>query len=103
MTRRDYLQNSGLIAAGVTFLPHSVFAAVKASPQSDPLSVDKLAIYQIVVPNQASPIEQQAAEKLQHYLAETSHKNLTIKKEADYRSGPVFLIGQTPIREIAEY
>jgi hypothetical protein len=95
INRRDYLKHSGLIAAGFTFLPHSVLAAVKGSPQSDPLSIDKLAAYQIVVPDQASPIEQQAAEKLQHYLDEASHKNLAIKKEADYRSGPAFFIGQT--------
>ena len=95
ITRRDVLKHSGSIVAGFTLLPHSVLAAFKASPQGDPLSVDKLASYQIVVPDQASAVEQQAAERLQHYLAEASRKNLVIKKEADYRSDPAFFIGQT--------
>jgi hypothetical protein len=95
ITRRDYLKHSSLIAAGFTFLPHSVLAAIKGSPQIDSLIIDKLADYKIIMPDQANPIEQQAAEKLQHYLAETSHKNLAIKKEADYPSGPAFFIGQT--------
>ncbi len=59
------------------------------------MSIGKLAGYQIIVPDQANPVEQQAAEKLQHYLNEISHKNLVLKKEADYRSGPAFFIGQT--------
>ena len=95
ITRRNVVKHSGLITAGLTFLPHSALAAFKASPQGDPLSIDKLAAYQIVVSDQESAVEQQAAEKLQYYLAEASHKNLVIKKEAEYRSSPAFFIGQT--------
>jgi len=95
ITRLDFLKNSGLIAAGFTFLPHSLLATVKKPEESEEVSIRKLAGYQIIVPDQASPVEQQAAEKLQHYLAELSHKDLVLKKEGDYRSGPAFFIGQT--------
>jgi hypothetical protein len=95
MTRHDFLKHSGLVAAGFTFLPHSVLAAIQTSQQSDQVSIDKLASYQIVVTDQASPVDQQAAEKLQHCLAEASHKNLVVKKEGDYRAGPAFFIGRT--------
>src|SRR6185437_8529759 len=95
MTRLDFLKHSGFIAAGVTFLPHSVLATVKKNQESYEVSIGKLAGYQIIVPDQANQIDQQAAEKLQHYLTEISRKNLVIKKEGDYRSGPAFFIGQT--------
>jgi hypothetical protein len=95
ITRLDFLKHSGLIATGFTFLPHSVLAAAKKSQASDEASVEKLAEYQIVVPDQANPVEQQAAEKLQHYVTEMSRKTLILKKEGDYRSGPAFFIGQT--------
>src|SRR5215472_6955873 len=95
MTRLDFLKHSGFIAAGFTFLPHSVLAKVDQSQRSDEVSVSKLAEYAIVVPDQANPVEQQAAEKLQHYLAEVSRKNVALKREADYSGGPAFFIGQT--------
>jgi len=63
MTRLDFLKRSGSIAAGFTFLPHSVLAAAGKSQASDEVSVIKLAEYQIVVPDQANPLEQQAAQK----------------------------------------
>jgi len=95
VTRRDVLKHSGLIAAGFTFLPHSLLAMVTTSERSDEVSISKLGGYQIVVPDQTSLVEQQAAEKLQHSLAEFSRKNLMVKKEKDYRGGPAFFIGQT--------
>jgi hypothetical protein len=82
-----------LLAAGFTFLPQSALAAVKKSENE--VSVRKLAEYQIIVPDQANPVERQAAEKLQHYLTEMLHKTLALKNERGYRSGPAFFIGQT--------
>jgi len=95
MTRLDFLRNSGLLAAGFTFLPHTAWAATSDVRLGHSISLAKLAEYQIVAPDQASPVEQQAAERLQHYLAEITGKSPVVKKEADYRSGPSFFIGQT--------
>jgi hypothetical protein len=95
MTRLEFLKHSGLMAAGFTFLPHSLMATVNGSLEGDRVSAAKLAEYQIVVPDQVSPAEQQAAEKLQHYLAEILHKSVPIKKEEAYQDGPAFFIGQT--------
>jgi len=95
ITRHDFLKHSGLIVAGFTFLPHSVVAAVKKSQESDQVSIGMLAEYQIVVPDQANPIERRAAGKLQYYLAEVSRKSLVVKGEGDYLGGPAFFIGQT--------
>src|SRR5690242_9478119 len=94
MTRLDFLRNSGLLAAGFTFLPHTAWAATSDVRLGHSISLAKLAEYQIVAPDQASPVEQQAAERLQHYLAEITGKSPVVKKEADYRSGPSFFIGQ---------
>src|SRR5271163_2753689 len=94
ITRLDFLKRSGLAAAGLTCVPHSVFAAAGKSPENDEVSVKKLAGYQIIVPDQANPVEQQAAEKLRHYIHELSHTDMALTKEEDYRSGPAFFIGQ---------
>jgi hypothetical protein len=95
ITRPDFLKRFGLAATGLTFLPHSVLAAAGKSSENDEVSVRKLARYQIIVPDQANPVEQQAAEKLQHYINELSHTDMALTKEEDYRSGPAFFIGQT--------
>jgi len=95
MTRLDFLKYSGLMTAGFTFLPHAAWATVNTPQGGYPVSIDKLAEYQIVVPDQANPVEQQAAEKLQHYVTEMSRKNMVVKKEGEYRSGPAFFLGQT--------
>jgi hypothetical protein len=95
ITRFDFLKSSGLIAAGFTFLPHTAWAMVKEFPEDMQVSVGELAEYQIVVPDQTNPVEQQAAEKLRHYLTAILHKELAIRKEGDYRSGPAFFVGQT--------
>jgi hypothetical protein len=43
ITRLDFLKHSGLLAAGVTFLPHSVLATVKKPQESNEVSIGKLA------------------------------------------------------------
>jgi hypothetical protein len=95
LTRLDFLKRSSLAAAGLTFMPHSVLAAAGKSPENDKVSVGTPARYQIVTPDQASPVELQAAGKLQHYIHELSHTDVAPKKEQDYRSGPAFFIGKT--------
>ena len=78
--RRSFLKHSGLIAAGFPFLPHSVLAAITQSSESEEVSITELARYQILVPDQASPVELQAAQKLQHYINEISGKELAAKE-----------------------
>lgn len=93
MTRHDFLRHSFHVAAGLTFLPHSALASL--TKESNQLSIGKVAEYQIILPDQVSPTEQQAAKKLQHYFAEISRKDLVLRKEEEYRGGPAFFIGQT--------
>src|ERR1700722_14207837 len=95
ITRLDFLKHSGLAAAGLTFVPHSVLASAGNSSENDEVRIRKLAGYRIIAPAQATPVEQQAAEKLQHYINELSHTDMALTKEEDYRSGPAFFIGQT--------
>jgi hypothetical protein len=92
MTRLDFLKRSSMLAAGLPLLPHSLAALVKTG---SPVSMKELAAYQIVVPDQTTPLEQQAAEKLQLYLSEMSHGKLVLIKEADHQHAPAFFIGQT--------
>ena len=87
LTRHDFLKRSGLIAAGAAFRPHSILAAAADSSENKEVSTRKLAGYQIIVPDQSTLAEQQAAEKLQHYINELVHTAPVIKKEQDFRSG----------------
>ena len=83
------------MTAGFAFLPRTAWTELNAPEGVHQISSDKLAEYQIVVPNQVNPIEQQAADKLRHYVAEILHKSLILKREEDYHSGSAFFIGQT--------
>ena len=84
-----------MAAAGFTVIPNSILAAAKGSGQSKAVSFKKLASYQIVVPDQATAVEQETADKLQHYIAQLTHQDLPQRKEAEYRSGAAFFIGRT--------
>ncbi|HEU4636569.1 MAG TPA: DUF4838 domain-containing protein [Edaphobacter sp.] len=95
MTRHDFLKNSGLLAAGLTFLPNVAWSATGTAQAGHAVSIARLAEYKIVLPDQASTVEQQAAERLQHYLSQITRKEAAITKESDDRSGPAFFIGQT--------
>ena len=101
MMRRGALSLAGLslpegvFAVGSGLLPGSALAEVAGSPKMGEVSAAKLAGYQIVVPDEASPVEQKAAERLQHYLSGILGKDLVLRKEAEYRKGAAFFIGQT--------
>jgi hypothetical protein len=95
ITRLDFIKRSGLIAAGLTLLPHSALGSVTKSEENNELSIGKLAEYQIIVPEHANPLEQQAGDKLQHYLTKLLSKQLAVRKEGEYAGGPAFFIGQT--------
>ena len=83
LTRLVFLKRSGLIAGGLTFLPHSVLAAAEQSLETDEVSIRKLAEYQIIVPDQTNPVEQQAAEKLQQYVNVLVHTELALSSSED--------------------
>src|SRR5579862_490601 len=92
LTRLDFLKRSGLITAGLTLLPHSLSAAASSSAETTPVSIRELAGYQIVVPDHTTALEQQAAERLQHYVSQLAPGELVLNKEADYRRGPAFFL-----------
>lgn len=100
MTRLEFLERSGWLAAGFTLLPHSLRGAGQKALETRTVSSSRLGSYEIVVPDNASPIESQAAEKLQHYLAQVSPNKLEIRKEGAYHGGgPAFFIGRTRYAE----
>lgn len=102
MTRLDFLRGSGWLSAGFTFLPRAAWAALNTSEGVHQIRSDRLAEYQIVVPDQASPVEQQAADKLRHYVSEVLRKRLVLKREGDYRDGSAFFIGQTRYAKVQD-
>jgi len=52
ITRFDFLKNSGLIAAGFTFLPHTMRAMLKEPQENMQVNANDLTAYQIIVPAQ---------------------------------------------------
>ncbi len=98
ISRRELLRGSALVAvgsslAGVTTPLHALSDALLATGKT--VTTERLAKYQIVVPTEPDAVEQQAAEKLQHYLQQMLSKSLPITKESEYHSGPAIFLGHT--------
>jgi hypothetical protein len=95
ISRHDFLKNAGLLAAGATVMPDAFLSAMEGAQAGVTISRANLASYSIVVPDDATATDQHAVEELQHYLAQSSQVTLTVKKEAEHRSGPAFFVGLT--------
>jgi hypothetical protein len=97
ISRRELLRGGALIAAGssLTGLTMPMSALTDAILTGRTVTIEQLAKYQIVVPAEPDAVEQQAAEKLQHYLQKILGKPLPITKELEYRGGPAVSLGHT--------
>jgi hypothetical protein len=89
LSRSDFLKTSGLLAAGMSFLPGFVRALEGRRSSAGP------ADYAIVVPQEASTIEKQAAGQLQQYLSQLLAKPVTIVGENDFKGRQAIYLGQT--------
>ena len=74
ISRLTFLKNTGIVAAGLTFLPDLLSAALKDSLLGRQVAVDGILDYQIIIPLRAELIEKEAALALQQYLSKLSKK-----------------------------
>lgn len=85
ISRKTFLKTSGLFAAGMTFLPGFINAAVTG------LSGD----ITIVLPSRANETENRAATALQKYLAPKNGKAIAIAQEDAFKGKSAIYIGAT--------
>lgn len=101
LSRADFLKTSGLAIGGIATLSH--YAC-----QGDVNSLKKLMIegqtnYTIVIPNQPSAIEQEAAEVLSNILSKISTPSLKISNESNFQGKNAIFIGNTAKAETIKH
>ncbi len=95
MSRGAFLKTSGMVAAGISPLPASLMSTIKNNSLAGQLYINGIAGYAIVIPAQATAVEQEAASQLQHYLFGMSKVNLPVVAESDYTGKTAIYLGQT--------
>ncbi|MFA6947278.1 MAG: DUF4838 domain-containing protein, partial [Pedobacter sp.] len=81
ISRLSFLKNTGIVAAGLTFVPSLMRAESKDSLLGRQVTGDGILDYQIIIPVRANAIEKEAALKLQKYLSKLSVKAVAIAEE----------------------
>ncbi|MDP3468618.1 MAG: DUF4838 domain-containing protein [Daejeonella sp.] len=81
LSRLSFLKNTGIVAAGLTFLPDMLSAELKDSLLGRQMTGDGILDYQIIIPAQANAIEKEAALALQKYLSKLSVKTVPVSEE----------------------
>ena len=95
ISRLSFLKNTGIIAAGLTFLPDLLSAELKNSLLGEQVSEDGILDYQIIIPAQATTIEKEAALALQKYLSKLSVKSVPISEEGKSVAKNGIYLGET--------
>jgi hypothetical protein len=81
ISRLSFLKNTGIVAAGLTFLPDLLSAELKDSLLGGQVTGNGIMDYQIIIPVGANAIEKEAALALQKYLSKLSVKSVPISEE----------------------
>ena len=81
ISRLNFLKNTSIVAAGLTFLPGLVSSKLRDSLLGKSIATGNILDYQIVIPSLVSSIEKQAAQQLQKYLSKLTVKPIPITEE----------------------
>lgn len=81
ISRLNFLKNTGIFAAALTFIPGIVSSKLRNSLLSAGLESGNILDYQIIVPSMLSSTEKQAAQQLQKYLSKFALKTIAIAEE----------------------
>jgi len=81
ISRLNFIKNTSIVAAGLTFLPGLVSSKLRDSLLSKSIATGNILDYQIIIPSLFSSIEKQAAQQLQKYLSKLSVKPIPIAEE----------------------
>jgi len=95
ISRLEFLKNTGIAAAGLTFLPDLLSAGLKDSLLGRQMSGDNMIDYEIIIPSRAGLIEKEAALALQQYLSKLSKKAIPIVSEGESKVINGIYLGET--------
>ena len=102
ISRLSFLKNTGIVAAGLTFLPGLVSSKLRNSLLSSGLAAGNIIDYQIIIPSLVSSIENQAAQQLQKYLSKISVKPIPIAEEGKTAVTNGIYLGETEFAKANE-
>ena len=95
ISRLNFLKNTGIVAAGLTFLPDLLSAELKNSLLGRQVTDDGILDYQIILPMRAALIEKEAGLALQLYLSKLSKKAIQIVAEGESKIINGIYLGET--------
>jgi hypothetical protein len=95
ISRLKFLKNTGIVAAGLTFLPDLLSAELKDSLLGRQLSGNEILDYQIIIPVGANEVEKEAALALQKYLSKLSVNAVPIFEEGKSQVKNGIYLGNT--------
>jgi hypothetical protein len=95
LSRLKFLKNTGIVAAGLTFIPGLVSSKLRNSLLSTSLTAGNIIDYQIIVPTLLSATEKQAAQQLQKYLSKFAVKTIPISEEGKTTVNYGIYLGET--------
>jgi len=95
ISRLEFLKNTGIAAAGLTFLPDLLSAGLKDGLLGRQISGDNMIDYEIIIPSRAGLIEKEAALALQQYLSKLSKKSIPIVSEGESKVINGIYLGET--------
>ena len=91
ISRSDFLKISGLSFGGILMLPHHSCSGIS----NKKLTINDTNNYQIVIPTNASKIEEEASLQLKKHLLLLSKQAPNVVKENEYNGKNGIFIGQT--------
>ena len=91
ISRSDFLKISGLSFGGILMLPHHSCSGIF----NKKLTINDTNNYQIVIPANASKIEEEASLQLKKHLLLLSNQAPNVVKENEYNGKNGIFIGQT--------
>ena len=95
ISRLHFLKTGGLLGGGMLILPVTDVLQLNDQTMNGKLLINGLPGFQLVIPVNASAIEKEAAQQLQHYLFEMSAIKLSIVEEGKHKDDTTIYIGNT--------
>lgn len=95
ISRLHFLKSAGIVTAGFSFIPGIISASLKDTLLGQQVANGTIADYAIIIPANASDIEQQAAGQLKEYLSKLASKPIEISKEGSAKVLNGIYIGKT--------
>lgn len=94
-SRLQFIRDTAILATGFTFFPHLLSARIRSTGIGPELLHGRALSVEIMIPQQASALEQRAGEELQKYLSTVPGARIKLIKELDRGDSFPIYLGRT--------